>query len=194
MLAETLEELSSSIDKAHESLKRDLAKIRAGRANPGILDGLRIDYYGTPTPLKQLASISVPEARMIVLKPFDRTQMQPIEKAIMEAQLGLNPSNDQLGLNPSNDGEIIRIPMPSLTEERRKDLVKVARKSGEDCKVAIRKARHDAKDMIDSLQKEGEVGEDDADRARKELEEKVKGGTSKVDEIVNKKEADILEV
>ena len=138
MLAETLEELSSSIDKAHESLKRDLAKIRAGRANPGILDGLRIDYYGTPTPLKQLASISVPEARMIVLKPFDRTQMQPIEKAIMEAQLGLNPSND---------GEIIRIPMPSLTEERRKDLVKVARKSG-----------------------------------------------SKVDEIVNKKEADILEV
>jgi ribosome recycling factor len=173
MLAETLEELSSSIDKAHESLKRDLAKIRAGRANPGILDGLRIDYYGTPTPLKQLASISVPEARMIVLKPFDRTQMQPIEKAIMEAQLGLNPSND---------GEIIRIPMPSLTE------------SGEDCKVAIRKARHDAKDMIDSLQKEGEVGEDDADRARKELEEKVKGGTSKVDEIVNKKEADILEV
>jgi ribosome recycling factor len=111
--------------------------------------------------------------------------MQPIEKAIMEAQLGLNPSND---------GEIIRIPMPPLTEERRKDLVKVARKSGEDCKVAIRKARHDAKDMIDSLQKEGEVGEDDADRARKELEEKVKGGTSKVDEIVNKKEADILEV
>jgi ribosome recycling factor len=86
MLAETLEELGTSIDKAHESLKRDLAKIRAGRANPGILDGLRIDYYGTPTPLKQLASISVPEARMIVLKPFDRTQMQPIEKAIMEAQ------------------------------------------------------------------------------------------------------------
>jgi ribosome recycling factor len=185
MLAETLEELGASIDGAHESLKRDLAKIRAGRANPGILDGLRINYYGTPTPLKQLASLSVPEARMIVLKPFDRSQMQPIEKAIMEAQLGLNPSND---------GEIIRIPMPSLTEERRKDLVKVARKSGEDCKVAIRKARHDAKDMIDSLQKEGEVGEDDADRARKELEDKVKGGTSAVDQIVGKKEIDILEV
>ena len=185
MLAETLEELGASIDRAHESLKRDLAKIRAGRANPGILDGLRIDYYGTPTPLKQLASLSVPEARMIVLKPFDRSQMQPIEKAIMEAQLGLNPSND---------GEIIRIPMPTLTEERRKDLVKLARKSGEDCKVAIRKARHDAKDMIDSLQKEGEVGEDDADRARKELEDKVKGGTSAVEQIVGKKEIDILEV
>jgi ribosome recycling factor len=185
MLAETLEELVATIDKAHESLKRDLSKIRAGRANPGILDGLRINYYDTPTPLKQLASISVPEARMIILKPFDRSQMQPIEKAIRDAQLGLNPSND---------GEIIRIPMPPLTEERRKDLVKVARKSGEDCKVAIRKARHDAKDMIDSLQKEGEVGEDDADRARKDLEEKVKVGTSKVDAIVGKKEADILEV
>jgi ribosome recycling factor len=185
MLAETLEELVATIDKAHESLKRDLSKIRAGRANPGILDGLRINYYDTPTPLKQLASISVPEARMIILKPFDRSQMQPIEKAIRDAQLGLNPSND---------GEIIRIPMPPLTEERRKDLVKVARKSGEDCKVAIRKARHDAKDMIDSLQKEGEVGEDDADRARKDLEEKVKIGTSKVDAIVGKKETDILEV
>lgn len=185
MLKETLEELHDAIERAHESLKRDLAKIRAGRANPGILDGLRIEYYGTPTPLKQLASISVPEARLIVLKPFDRSQIQPIEKAIMEAQLGLNPSND---------GELIRIPMPPLTEERRKELVKVARKAGEDCKVAIRKARHDAKDMIDSLQKEGEVGEDDAERARKELEEVVKTGTSRVDEIVSKKEADILEV
>lgn len=185
MLAETLEELSGAIDKAHEALKRDLAKIRAGRANPAILDGVRVDYYGSPTPLKQLASISVPEPRMLVLKPFDRSQMQVVEKAIMEAQLGLNPSND---------GELIRIPMPPLTEERRKDLVKVARKSGEDCKVSIRKARHDAKDMIDSLQKEGEVGEDDADRARKELEEVVKNGTVAVDEIVAKKEADIMEV
>jgi ribosome recycling factor len=185
MLTETLEELSGAIEKAHEALKRDLAKIRAGRANPAILDGVRVDYYGSPTPLKQLASISVPEPRMIMLKPFDRSQMQVIEKAIMEAQLGLNPGND---------GELIRIPMPPLTEERRKDLVKVARKLGEECKVAIRKARHDAKDMIDSLQKEGEVGEDDADRARKELEEVVKSGTNRVDEIVGKKEADIIEV
>jgi ribosome recycling factor len=185
MLVETLQELKTDIAKAHEALKRDLAKIRAGRANPDILDSVRVDYYGSPTPLKQLASISVPEARLIVLKPFDRSQMQVIEKAIMETQLGLNPSND---------GEIIRIPMPPLTEERRKELVKLARKSGEDSKVAIRKARHDAKDMIDSLQKEGEVGEDDAGRARKELEEIVKTGTARVDEIVTKKEADILEV
>ncbi|MGB5810851.1 MAG: ribosome recycling factor [Polyangiales bacterium] len=185
MLADTLEELKNDIAKAHEALKRDLARIRAGRANPDILDTVRIDYYGSPTPLKQLASISVPEPRMIVLKPFDRSQMQPIEKAIMETQLGLNPSND---------GEIIRIPMPPLTEERRKGLVKLARKSGEDSKVAIRKARHDAKDMVDTLQKDGDVGEDDADRARKELEEIVKTGTGRVDEIVAKKEADILEV
>lgn len=185
MLAETLEELKNDIAKAHEALKRDLARIRAGRANPDILDAVRVDYYGSPTPLKQLASISVPEPRLIVLKPFDRSQMQVIEKSIMETQLGLNPSND---------GEIIRIPMPPLTEERRKDLVKLARKSGEDSKVAIRKARHDAKDMIDTLQKDGDVGEDDADRARKELEEIVKGGTGRVDEIVSKKEADILEV
>jgi ribosome recycling factor len=185
MLKETLEELNDAIAKAHESLKRDLAKIRAGRANPAILDGVRVEYYGMLTPLKQLASISVPEARMIVLKPFERSQIQPIEKAIMEAQLGLNPSND---------GEIIRIPMPPLTEERRKELVKVARKAGEECKVAIRKARHDAKDMVDSLQEEGEVGEDDAERARKEVEEIVKAGTNRVDEIVSKKEADILEV
>ncbi len=185
MLRETLDDLGGAIDKAHEALKRDLAKIRAGRANPAILDGVRVDYYGSPTPLKQLASISVPEPRMIMLKPFDRTQMQVIEKAIMEAQLGLNPGND---------GELIRIPMPPLTEERRKDLVKVARKAGEDCKIAIRKARHDAKDMIDALQKDGDVGEDEADRARKELEEIVKGGGTKVDEIVGKKEADILEV
>jgi ribosome recycling factor len=185
MLAETMEELSGAIEKAHESLKRDLAKVRAGRANPAILDSVRIDYYGSPTPLKQLASISVPEARLMVLKPFDRSQMQAIEKAIMEAQLGLNPSND---------GELIRIPIPPLTEERRKELVKVARKSGEDCKVAIRKARHDAKDLIDSLEKEGEIGEDEADRARREIEDIVKSGTHRVDEIVTKKEADILEV
>ncbi len=185
MIQDTLDELKDGIHKAHESLKRELARIRAGRANVDILDGVRIDYYGSPTPLNQLASISIPEPRLIVLKPFDRSQIQAIEKAIMEGQLGLNPSND---------GEIIRLPMPLLTEERRKELVKVARKVGEEAKVAIRKVRHDAKDMIDSLQKEGAVGEDEADRARKELEEIVKGGAGEVERIVGKKETDILEV
>lgn len=185
MIEETLDELKSAIDKAHDALKRELAKIRTGRANPDILDAVRADYYGTPTPLKQMASITVPEARMIVVKPFDKTTLPVIEKAIMTAQLGVNPSND---------GEIIRIPMPPLTEERRKELQKVARAKGEDCKVSIRHARHDAKDMIDTLEKEGDVGKDDAERAKKTLEEIVKAGGNSTDELVAKKEKDIMTV
>ncbi|MCA9533324.1 MAG: ribosome recycling factor [Myxococcales bacterium] len=185
MLEETLEDLKQSIEKAHEALRRELAKIRTGRANPGILDGVRVDYYGTPTPLKQLAGIAVPEARMITLKAFERSQIPIIESAIRSAQLGLNPSND---------GELIRIPIPPLTEERRRDLAKTARKEGEDCKIAIRKARHDAKDMIDELEKSGDVGKDDAARALKELEAIVKDGGTRVDEIVANKEEDIMKV
>jgi len=185
MIDETLEELQNAIDKAHAALKKELSKIRTGRANPEILDSVRVSYYGTPTPLKQMASIAVPEARLITLKPFERGQIQAIERGILEAQLGLNPQND---------GQLIRIPMPPLTEERRRALVKVARKVGEDAKVTIRKARHDGKDMIDVLDKEGDVGKDEADRARKALEEIVKRGTSVVDEIVARREADILEV
>jgi ribosome recycling factor len=185
MLDETLEDLKQSIEKAHEALRRELAKIRTGRANPGILDGVRVDYYGTPTPLKQMAGIAVPEARMITLKAFERALIPVIESAIRSAQLGLNPSND---------GELIRIPIPPLTEERRRDLTKNARKEGEDCKIAIRKARHDAKDMIDELEKTGEVGKDDAARALKELESIVKDGGTRVDEIVANKEEDIMKV
>lgn len=185
MIKETIDDLKSSIKKAEESLRRELAKVRTGRANPDVLDGVRVEYYGTPTPLKQMASISVPEPRMILLKPFDRSTISTIERAIGAADLGLNPSND---------GEIIRIPMPPLTEERRRELTKVARKHGEECKVAIRKARHEAKDMLDTLEKEGEVGADDADRGRKELEDVIKHATAEVDVIVAKKEKDILEV
>jgi ribosome recycling factor len=185
MLDETLQDLRESIEKAHEALRRDLAKIRTGRANPGILDGVRVDYYGTPTPLKQMAGINVPEARMITLKPFERSSINLIESAIRNAQLGLNPSSD---------GELIRIPIPPLTEERRRDLAKTARKEGEECKIAIRKARHDAKDMLDELEKSGDVGKDDAARALKDLEAIVKDGVTKVDEIVAKKEEDIMKV
>lgn len=185
MLDETLQDLRESIEKAHEALRRDLAKIRTGRANPGILDGVRVDYYGTPTPLKQMAGINVPEARMITLKPFERQSINLIESAIRNAQLGLNPSND---------GELIRIPIPPLTEERRRDLAKGARKEGEECKIAIRKARHDAKDMLDELEKSGDVGKDDAARALKDLEAIVKDGVTKVDELVAKKEEDIMKV
>ncbi|NLE49590.1 MAG: ribosome recycling factor [Sandaracinaceae bacterium] len=183
MLSETLEDLNESIEKATDALRRELAKIRTGRANPDILDSIRVDYYGTPTPLKQMATIAVPEPRMITVKPFDRSTIGAIEKAIIVGDLGLNPSND---------GELIRIPLPPLTEERRKELVKVARKVGEDAKVAIRRARHDAKDMIDAFEKDGDVGADEAERSRKELEEIVKNASARVDQIVAEKEKDIL--
>ena len=185
MINDILTELKSDIQKAHDSLRRELAKVRTGRANPDLLDSVRVDYYGTPTPLKQVASISVPEPRMIMLKVFDRSMFGAVEKAIMTASLGLNPSND---------GEVIRIPLPPLTEERRKDLTKVARAKGEDCKVSVRSARHDAKSLLEGLLKDKEAGEDEVERGKKEMEEIVKAATSKVDDIVAAKEKDILEV
>lgn len=185
MLSEALEELKNAIAKSHEALKRELSKIRTGRANPDLLDAVRVNYYGSATPLKQLGSITVPEARMLMVKPFDKTAIGSIEKAIMQA--GLN-------LNPANDGEVLRIPMPPLTEELRRSLTKVARAKGEECRVGVRSARHDCKDMIDALQSDGDVGADDADRARKEMEEIVKKGNGVVDELVSKKESDIMEV
>jgi ribosome recycling factor len=185
MIDEILSDLSGAGQKAHEALKRELTRIRTGRANPDLLSSLKIDYYGTPTPIQQMSNITVPEARMLMVKPFDKTMVKVVEKAIMEAGLGLNPQSD---------GELLRIPMPPLTEDRRKELAKIARAAGEDCKVAIRKARHDAKDLIDELQKSGDASEDECDRAKKKLEEIVKGLGTKTDEIVAAKEADIMEV
>lgn len=185
MIDETLEELRDAIQKSHGALKRDLARVRTGRANPDILDSVRVEYYGTATPLKQMANISVPEPRLIVIKPFDKSTLQTIEKGIVMAELGVNPSND---------GELIRLPIPPLTQERRKELAKKARKLGEDAKVAIRHGRHEAKDMLDQLVKDGDIGEDDGTRAQKEMEEIVKGGTAEVDRIVAAKEDDIMEI
>ncbi|HJK96126.1 MAG TPA: ribosome recycling factor [Polyangiaceae bacterium LLY-WYZ-14_1] len=185
MIDDTLQELENAIGKAHDALRRELSKLRTGRANPDILAGIRVDYYGTPTPLNQMAAVNVPEPRMLTVKPWEKNQLRPIEKAILESDLGLNPQND---------GEILRLPLPPLTEERRKELVKVAKKYGEDCRVAIRKARHDAKDMLDTLEKDGDVGQDEADRARKKVEEIVQAGNGKVDDIVTAKEKDILTV
>lgn len=185
MIEETLEELKVGIQNAEEALHRELAKLRTGRANPDMLESVRVSYYGSPTPLKQVASISVPEPRMFVLKVFDKSVMGDVEKAIMSAGLGLNPSND---------GELIRIPLPPLTEERRKDLTKVARAKGEDAKVSIRAARHEAKDTLETFEKEGEFGKDEVERAKKEMEEIVKKGAAGIDTIVAAKEKDILEV
>ena len=185
MIDETLEDLQQSIQKAHEALKRNLAKIRTGRAHPSLLDSVRVENYGVMSPISQVANVSVPDARMLTIKPWDKSMIKAVEKAIVAAGLGLNPSND---------GELIRVPLPPLTEERRREFVKVARAEGEDCKVAIRKSRRDANDLIDGLQKDKEVSEDEADRAKKKVDETVQAATSQVDTIVAHKEKDIMEV
>jgi ribosome recycling factor len=185
MLDDVMEELRGSIEKAHDSLRRELSRLRTGRANPDLLDSIRVDYYGTPTQIGKMATVAVPEARMLTIKAWDKTQVRAIDKAIREAGIGLNPMID---------GELIRVPMPQLSEERRKELVKIAKKAGEESKVAIRKARHEAKDMIDTLDVDGEISGDEADRARKKVEDVIVAGTTKVDEILAKKEKDILEV
>ncbi|MFO0677443.1 MAG: ribosome recycling factor [Polyangiaceae bacterium] len=185
MLDDVHKELGVAISKAHDALKRELAKLRAGRATPALLDGIRVDYYGTPTPLSQMAHVNVPEPRMLTVKPFDKSQMKAVEKAIRESDLGLNPQPDS---------DIIRVPLPPLTEERRKEFVKIARKYGEECKVTIRKARHEALDMLSQIESDGDASKDDVDRAKKKAEEKVAEGTKGVDTLVSAKEKDILDV
>jgi ribosome recycling factor len=185
MIDDVQKELVSGISKAHDVLKRELAKLRAGRAHPSLLEGVRVDYYGTMTPLAQMAHVNVPEPRLITIKPWDKSAMKSVEKAIREADLGLNPQPD---------GDIIRVPLPPLTEERRKEFVKIARKYGEECKVTIRKARHDALDMLSQVESDGAASADAVDRAKKKAEETVADGTKQVDSLVGAKEKDILEV
>jgi ribosome recycling factor len=185
MIDDVLAELDGASKKARDALKRELSRLRTGRAHSGVLEGLRVDYYGQSTPLPQMATIAVPEARMITVKPWDKSQVQVVEKAIRESDLGLNPSVD---------GDLIRVPIPPLSEERRRDLVKVARKHGEECKVAIRKARHEALDMLGELKQSGDASEDAVERAKKRVEEMVAQTVRTVDEVVQAKEKDILAV
>lgn len=185
MIDEVLGDLRAGIEKAHEALKRDLAKIRTGRAHPSMLDGLRVDYYGQRTPLTQMATVNAPEPRLLTVKPWDKGQVKAVEKAIKESDLGLNPAVD---------GDLIRIPIPPLSEERRKEFVKVARKQGEECKVAIRKARHDALDLLSELKKDGAASEDEVERAKKKAEEIVSEAGQGTDSIVQRREKEILEI
>lgn len=185
MIAEVIEELEKDITKAHDSLKRELAKIRTGRAHPSLLESVRVEVYGSQMPLSQVATVAVPEARMLTVKPWDKTQLKVIEKAIVQSPLGLNPMSD---------GDILRIPMPPLTEERRKELAKLVKKQGEETKVAIRKARHDAKDMLSTLEKDGQISEDELERAEKKVEDLIQKGVTEVDTIVARKDKDLLEV
>ncbi len=185
MIDDVHKDLSTAISKAHDVLRRDLSKLRAGRANVSLLDGIRVDYYGTMTPLGQMAHVNVPEARLITVKPWDKSAVKSVEKAIRESDLGLNPQPD---------GDLIRIPLPPLTEERRKEFVKIARKYGEECKVSIRKARHDALDFLNQLESDGEASADDVERGKKKSEEVVADATKQVDTMIAHKEKDILEV
>lgn len=185
MIDDVHTELAASIEKAHGALKKELAKLRTGRAHPGMLDTIRADFYGSPTPLNQMATVSVPEPRMLTVKPFDKSTIQTVEKAIRESNLGLNPQSD---------GDLLRVPVPPLSEERRRDLVKVAKKLGEDCKVAIRKSRHDAIDVLNDLKKDGDASEDEVERAKKKVEETVGSAGQVVDGQIQNKEKEIMQV
>ncbi len=185
MIEETLFEAEEKMDKAVEHSKEDLGTIRTGRATPGMFAKIAPEYYGAPTPVNQLASISVPEARMAIIKPYDAATLNAIEKAIRDSDLGVNPTND---------GLVIRVLFPQLTEERRRDLIKVARARGEDAKVAIRNVRRHAKESLERINKDGDAGEDDVRRAEKELDDTTARYVHVVDELMRHKEAELLEV
>ena len=185
MIDETLLDAEEKMSKAVEVAKEDFGAIRTGRANPAMFTKLTVDYYGTPTPLMQLASFQTPEARTVLITPYDKSSMSEIEKTLRDSDLGANPAND---------GTVIRVVLPQLTEERRKDYIKLARHKAEDAKVAIRNIRRHAKDQLDRLVKDGEVGEDDGNRAEKELESTTKKYVDIVDDLLKHKEAELLEV
>ncbi|MBI3689068.1 MAG: ribosome recycling factor [Actinobacteria bacterium] len=185
MIDETLLDAEERMEKAVVVAREELAGIRTGRATPHMFARLTIDYYGTPTPIPQVASVTVAEARMAIIKPYDIGQLAAIEKAIRDSDLGVNPGND---------GTIIRIVIPQLTEERRREMAKVARHKGEEAKVAVRNIRRHAKDALDKIVKDGEAGEDDGRRAEKELDDVTAKHVHHIDELVRHKEAELLEV
>jgi ribosome recycling factor len=178
-------EAEEKMDKAVEVAKEDFASIRTGRANPGLYNKVLVDYYGSPTPLQQLASFAIPDARTILITPFDKTALRDIERAL---------SDSEVGANPSNDGNVIRITIPDLTQERRKEYVKIVKTKGEDAKISIRNIRRKAKETLDKLVKDGEAGEDEGSRAEKELDALTKAHVDGIDELLKRKEAELLEV
>lgn len=184
MIEETYQETRDRMDKSIVSLEKDLKRLRTGRASLSLLDGITVDYYGSPTPLNQTASLSVPESRLIMIQPWDTTVIKDIEKAILKSDLGLTPSND---------GKIIRISIPPLTEERRKEIVKIVHKMSEESKVAVRNIRRDSNELIKGFKKEGEISEDDAFKAQDGVQKITDEYVKKIDEISKEKEKEILE-
>ena len=176
---------TNQMDQALEYLRKDLSGLRTGRASVTLLDGVRVDYYGTMTPLKQVANVATPEARLITIQPWEPKLIKEIEKAI---------SNSGLGVTPSNDGKLIRVPLPPLTEERRKELTKICKKHGEETKVKIRGFRRDANEELKKLQKDAKLTEDELRKAEQETQKLIEQYGQKIDEIIKKKEQEIMEV
>ncbi|WAP51058.1 ribosome recycling factor [Arthrobacter sp. ATA002] len=185
MIEETLAEAADKMDKAVEVAKEDFSTIRTGRATPALFSKVLVDYYGTPTQLQQLASFGTPDARTLLITPYDVSALRAIERAL---------SDSEVGANPSNDGKVIRVIMPELTQDRRKEYVKIVKTKGEDAKVSVRNIRRKAKDALDRLVKDGEIGEDDGARAEKDLDAQTKAHTEAIDDLLKRKEAELLEV
>lgn len=185
MIDEVISEMQSDMEKTVERLRGELSKVRTGRANVALLDGLRVDYYGQPTPINQVAAVQLGDARLIVIKPWEKTMVGPVEKAIQQSDLGLNPNSD---------GEQIRVPIPPLTEERRRDLVKVVKRMAEEFKVQIRNLRRDANEMLKALEKDKEISEDDRRKGQTRVQTSTDEHTKIVDQVVSAKEEEILQV
>jgi ribosome recycling factor len=185
LIDETIADAEERMGKGVEALRRDLSTVRTGRANPGLVEHLRVDYYGTPTPLQQLATVSVPEARLLTIQPWDKGSLESIEKAIQKSDLGLTPNND---------GSIIRLVIPQLTEDRRKELVRLVHKKVEEGRVSIRNVRRDAHEMLRDLLREKEISEDEEHRAQEQLQKVTDRFIAQADEVGKEKEKELLEV
>jgi ribosome recycling factor len=185
MTEEVIEDLRKEMERTVGALRKDFTRTRTGRASTALLEGITVDYYGTRTPLNQIAGLSAPEPRLLVIQPYDKSALQQIERSILQSDLGLVPVND---------GKILRVPIPELTEERRRELVKHVRKVAEDYRVSVRSHRRDALDLLKSLEKDKEITEDDVRKATEKIQEITKSFTDKVDQVLKAKEQEIMEV
>ncbi len=185
MYNDVMKEAKGGMTKAVDSLKKELTKVRTGRASISLLDDVRIDYYGTPTPLSQVGTLAVPEPRLITIQPWEKPLIPEIEKAIMKADLGLNPASD---------GNIVRIAIPALTEDRRKEMAKLAKSIGENSKIAVRNARRDANDMLKQMEKDKDISEDDLKRGEKEVQDLTDSYVKQIDDVVAAKEKEVMEI
>lgn len=185
MIDEVISDARASMDKAVKALKKDMAKVRTGRASVTLLDDVRVEYYGVPTPLSQVASLSTPEPRLITVQPWEKNLIPEIEKAIFKADIGLTPSSD---------GQLIRLPVPALTEERRREMAKIVKRMGEESKISIRNARRDANETLKMLEKEKEITEDDLKRSEKDVQQVTDEFVNLIDSVVQSKEQEIMEV